>query len=95
VVVETESADDALLVLTDTYYPGWRAKVDGSDAEILRADYVFRAVVLPAGNHTVEFEFKPRSFLFGAALSCLGGLIWLGWALALLRGGASRRHSKT
>jgi hypothetical protein len=95
VVVETESADDALLVLTDTYYPGWRAKVDGSDAEILRADYVFRAVVLPAGNHTVEFEFRPIGFLVGAALSCLGGLIWLGAALALPRVRAGRRHSKT
>jgi len=83
VVVETESEREAILVLTDSYYPGWTAEVDGTDAVILRADYVFRAVPLPAGRHRVEFQFRPASFFLGAAVSCVGIIAWLAWALFL------------
>ncbi len=89
VVIETQSERDAILVLTESYYPGWKAEVDGASAEILRADYVFRAVTVPAGGHRVEFRFRPTSFLLGAAFSCGGIIAWLAWALALfLRRGA-------
>jgi hypothetical protein len=57
------------LVLTDTYYPGWKVRVDGNPGRILPADYVFRAVPLEAGSHVVEFIYRPASFLLGLAIS--------------------------
>ena len=52
---------NGLLVLHDTYYPGWIAEVDGKSAPILRADILFRAVELPPGTHRVTFRFAPFS----------------------------------
>jgi hypothetical protein len=74
VVLNVEAASDALLVLSDLYYPGWRATVDGRPADILRADYLLRAVAVPAGRHTVVFLYKPASFKAGVAASLAGGL---------------------
>ena len=48
-------------VFSDIYYPGWRCTIDGQPADILRANYVLRAVVLPQGKHTVNFTFDPQS----------------------------------
>jgi len=57
------------LVLTDTFYPGWRAYVDGVETPIYQANYLFRAVPLNAGDHEVRFVYRPKSFAVGAALS--------------------------
>jgi hypothetical protein len=70
------------LILTDADYPGWQASVDGQPAEILPANIMFRAVALPAGEHTVAFEFKPRSLqigmlVSGVALLVLGGGLFI------------------
>jgi hypothetical protein len=59
----------AALVLSDVYYPGWRAEVDGVPAEVLRADYVFRAVLLPPGEHAVRMVFAPWTWRVGLAVS--------------------------
>ncbi len=58
----------ALLVVSDLYYPGWRALLDGSDWPIFRADYLFRAVLIPSGQHIVEFKYQPWSFALGSTL---------------------------
>lgn len=60
------------LVLSDPHYPGWRAYVDGFEVELLRANYLFRAVALPPGEHDVAFVFDPPSIRLGAALSAAG-----------------------
>ena len=60
---------DGYLVLTDAYYPGWIATVDGQPAHIERADILFRAVKVPAGQHRVEFRYQPQSFAIGAVIS--------------------------
>jgi hypothetical protein len=88
VVVEVAAPRAGLLVLADTFYPGWRARVDGRPADLLRGNALFRAVPLPAGSHRVAFEYAPASLRVGAALS-LGSLGLL--ALVLLR--TSRRSA--
>lgn len=70
--VETSSAAPAFLVTSDAYYPGWEATLDGSERlRLLRADYALRGVAVPAGRHVVRFDFRPKSFYFGAILSAL------------------------
>jgi hypothetical protein len=59
------------LVLADTWDPGWRARVDGEPAEVLRANWVFRAVPVPAGRHVVELRYAPTSFRVGLVLAGL------------------------
>jgi membrane protein YfhO len=76
--VVTESDAPAVLVLTDTWYPGWRAEVDGREAPLLRADHAFRGVAVPAGRHEVVMRFRPRSVAVGAALSALALLAVVG-----------------
>ena len=73
VLVDADLSVDGFLVLTDTYADGWKALVDGKETEILRADYNFRAVYLPAGNHEVEFRYRPQSFLVGGFVSLAAG----------------------
>jgi hypothetical protein len=67
----------ALFVLHDSYYPGWRATVDGQPVSILRANYMFRAVALAPGTHEVRFEFKPEIVSAGMALSGASLLVLL------------------
>ncbi|MFQ6101589.1 MAG: YfhO family protein [Anaerolineae bacterium] len=65
------------LVLADVWYPGWRATVDGEPAEILRANYTFRAVWLKAGEHTVEMIYRPLSVVAGGVISLVTLLLLL------------------
>jgi uncharacterized membrane protein YfhO len=58
-------------MLTDSWYPGWVAFVDGKETPIHRADYIFRAVPLTPGEHSVVFEYRPMSLLWGAIISGL------------------------
>jgi uncharacterized membrane protein YfhO len=58
-----------MLVLADSFYPGWNAYVNGRQEKIYRANLFFRGVPLPAGTHTVEFRYEPRSFAIGRAIS--------------------------
>ena len=69
VVVSTQASGDGFLFLSDTYYPGWKAYVDGEEATIYRANYAFRAVPVPAGEHTVVFRFEPESFKWGLRIT--------------------------
>jgi hypothetical protein len=78
--VSVECSLDApgYLVLLDSYYPGWRATVDGVERPILRANSLFRAVFLDPGLHRVEFRYLPPSFLGGAAVSAATALLLIG-----------------
>lgn len=78
VVVKTESDQPKLLFLSDNYYPGWKATVDGNEVEVLRADYTFRAVPLVGGKHIVRFYFESQSFELGALLSALSLIFTFG-----------------
>ncbi len=65
VVIEVEARRAGQLVLLDTFYPGWEAKVDGEDAEIRPANGAFRAVPVDAGRHEVRFDYRPASVTAG------------------------------
>jgi hypothetical protein len=80
--LQVKAAEDSLLVLSDTYYPGWKAFVDGKETKIYRADYTFRAIPLNAGTHRVEFVYDPMSFKLGAGVTILGILGCIGMGLA-------------
>ena len=71
VVVKASLGAQGYLVLTDPYYPGWRARVDGEERPIHRADYLFRAVQLDAGEHIVEWVYAPPSLRLGLILSLI------------------------
>ena len=58
---ETQSAKGGVMVVSDIYYPGWTCTVDGKETEIARADYVLRAIAVPAGKHVIEMRFDPQS----------------------------------
>lgn len=71
VEVETQAEQPQLLYLSDNFFPGWKATVDGKDVPILRANYTFRAVSLSEGKHVVIFQYDPISFKIGLAISLL------------------------
>jgi hypothetical protein len=72
VVVRATAAQASYLVLSDSWYPGWRALVDGRDVPIERANLLFRAVALMPGEHTIEFRFEPASARRGLLASAAG-----------------------
>jgi hypothetical protein len=82
IVISANLAEEGYLVLTDAYYPGWRALIDGLETPIYRADLLFRAVYLPAGQHRMEFVYDPISFKLGAVISLaallalVAGIVW-------------------
>lgn len=69
--LRTESENNSYLVLSELYYPGWRAYVDGKDVPILRADYILRAIPLTPGKHAISFLYRPPSFMIGAVITLL------------------------
>jgi hypothetical protein len=73
-VLDARLASDGFVVVADTYYPGWRAWVDGEPTEIFPANLMFRAVRVPAGAHTIEFRYQPDSFRYGVMLFVCGVL---------------------
>lgn len=82
VVIRVSAGAEGYLVLTDTWYPGWRATVDGAPAELLRANVLFRAVHLLPGEHEVRMAYVPTPWAWGWRLSlgALGILIGVGAA---------------
>ncbi|UCD83886.1 MAG: YfhO family protein, partial [Deltaproteobacteria bacterium] len=77
--IEANMAEEGFLVLSDTYYPGWRVWVDGKEEKIYCADYFIRAVHLSPGFHQIKFAFDPLSFEIGlwmtiSTIFFLGGL---------------------
>ncbi|MBV9601549.1 MAG: YfhO family protein [Chloroflexi bacterium] len=90
--VHTSADADAWLVLSDTYYPGWTATVDGQPAAVLRGDVLFRVVPVPGGEHDVELQFEPSTVRIGLAIS-LACLVCVLAALGLAGRPARRRRT--
>ncbi len=74
--IQVDSPGGGALVVADVYYPGWQATVDDAEVPIYRANVAFRAVAVPAGQHTVRMVYAPRSFAIGVAVSAASLAIW-------------------
>ncbi len=77
IVFYVRTSSDGVLVVNDVYYPGWKAYIDGERSEVFIANYTFKGVYLPAGEHRIEFIFDPPSFYWGLAISLTTVLIGL------------------
>jgi Bacterial membrane protein YfhO len=91
VVIDASASRRSLVVLTDDYYPGWSATVDGRPATVRRVDYLLRGVVVGPGRHTIVYTYDPSSFTLGLAVSGLSALSVIALAGVQLR----RRRART
>jgi hypothetical protein len=83
IVLEVDTPDAAFLFMSEAYYPGWQAFVDGKQEEIIRANYVFRAIPLGPGSHRLEVVCEPLSFKIGLSMSLLTVfLLLLAWGIS-------------
>jgi hypothetical protein len=69
VQIRTQTEKDTYLVVLDGFYPGWKAFVDNRETTIHRTNYAFNGIMLPAGDHTVNFRYQPDSILYGSLIS--------------------------
>lgn len=69
--ISVETQKDGLLFVSDAYYSGWKAFIDGKEEKIYRADYAFRAVLVPRGIHQIKFVYNPNSFSNGLKISII------------------------
>ena len=91
-ILKTVANKDSLLFVSEVWYPGWEAFVDGRETEILRANLTFRAVKVPEGEHEVRFIYDPKSFKIGGWLS-IATLIFLSVSLLYDKKKISQRPS--
>ena len=80
-----KAPSEKLAVFSEIFYPkGWEAYIDGEEAEIKRVNYVLRAVMIPEGEHTVEFRFEPSSVRTANVIAIIGGLLIVLYAIWLI-----------
>jgi len=72
ITIGVDMTCDGMVVISDTYYPGWYARVDGQPAPIYEVDLAFRGVPVPKGEHVLTFHYRPRSVFWGAGLTVAG-----------------------
>jgi uncharacterized membrane protein YfhO len=88
VAIEAEMNCTGMVVLADTYFPGWRARVDGQRTSIYEVNGALRGVVVPRGKHVITMRYRPMSLALGAFLTLLG------LAGAVVAGVRSRRETE-
>ncbi len=87
-----QAATEQLVVFSEIYYDkGWDAFIDGKESPYFRVDYVLRGMVIPAGNHTIEFKFEPKSFYVGNKVSLASSILLI---LALIGYGFAEYRKK-
>jgi hypothetical protein len=93
VTVHVTMQTDGLVVLGDLWYEGWEAELDGRPLPVLRVNHAIRGVVIPAGEGTLQFRYRPRSFARGLQLFCAALAVvslWAALAVANRRGRKAR-----
>jgi len=90
---ESSNGKDGFAVFSDIWYPyGWEAYVDDQPVNIVRANYVLRAIKIPAGNHKIEFHFRPKSFQTGNTIALFSSFILIGLLLAGIYAGVKKKN---
>ena len=73
---KSKSQTDCVVVFSEIFYDkGWKAFIDGEETEILHADYILRALQVPAGEHSIRFEFRPQSYVVGNIISAIASVV--------------------
>ncbi len=89
------ASGERLAVFSDIYYPnGWEVTIDGQPSEYFRVNYILRGMVIPAGEHTIEWTFRPKSYYAGVKVGLIGSLMYVliaGWMIFSLYKG-KREH---
>ncbi|HUV47189.1 MAG TPA: YfhO family protein, partial [Candidatus Bathyarchaeia archaeon] len=81
-VVKTQTEKDSILVIADSFYPGWQAKIDNKKIVLFPANLNQRALILPQGNHTIELKYYPRKFFAGVAITAGASILFIALILA-------------
>ncbi len=89
VEIAVDAAQSGLLVLTDAYFPGWRAEIDGQPAQILPTNLAFRGVLVQPGSQRVTFTYAPTSFTVGLAIAAIAAIALVLTVVLLPRLGGS------
>lgn len=75
--IETDLQNDSIVVLSDSPYPSWRAYVNGKETEILPANINSRAIIVPQGEHVIEYKYEPLNIKLGGIISLVSILFWI------------------
>ena len=94
IIFNVENNKDEILVMADSYYPGWKATVDGKNTKIYPANINQRAIFVPAGHHQIQFKFVPQLFEIGKKISIALFTIWLVLFILSMKVGRIRPYSK-
>ena len=92
--IQASSQTPTFMVMSDIYYPGWKAFVDGIETHIFRVDYALRGISLPAGGNIIRLEFAPLSFYLGGVLSVLALMTIIMMSAVHIRGKWDRKHDE-
>ncbi|MBN2638804.1 MAG: YfhO family protein [Bacteroidales bacterium] len=94
-VYNSDAQSEQLAVFSEIYYPkGWEVYVDGSKVNYFRADYLLRAMVIPAGKHTITFLFEPTAWVVGEKISLIFSLLLLLLTVVFLGRGVKKYFAK-
>jgi uncharacterized membrane protein YfhO len=90
---KTHTNGNRLVFMSDTWYPDWHATIDGHETPIYRANYAFRTIVVPKGEHQIKFEFNDPSYTTGRSVSLFTNVLAI---LGFIAGAGSLyyRHKK-
>jgi hypothetical protein len=81
-IYETNADTEKLAVFSEIYYPkGWHVSIDGQKVDFVRANYILRAMLIPAGKHVVEFRFDPESYRITENIAWTGYILLLGFVI--------------
>lgn len=96
---QSHASGNGLVVFSEIFYPGWEATIDGQPAKMLRADYILRALEVPAGDHVIELRFKPKAYTIGNTVTTVASwlvvLVLLGSVYAATRKNLRRETTET